>query len=753
MKRNPKISRRKVLTSIIGTGATLSGLSEIPVSEVSKQNRNEKDNPVVGCTCCTPQSDGPLTESKTQSNISKEDSDLHEEYTILMYPGEAGHVWIHLELSDNIPDKELSYVILENTQIISQKGFDRDGELLKIDDSVDQYQVIYTKEEPLAWGGGDDWIHSTETGLALSLNSEGGRLPVSVSRDMTFPDGGENPDTYQNDVFVGSCEKISRNIKGEQVDYIRPHTALAPAAPPAEEFFKAIEAAAEMISISNPRPSVGFIVSEVAGYVAGRAVSGLVSRPSYIASHTSIPTIVHEYLHNQEQYSAIGDRWVSEGLVSFFQHRIGYKFGYSSLRPGDYGFDPLKGSTSNSIIYNKGAALYFALDLKLRELSNGDTNVTDVFQAMNNYDEHIRHEDFKTIVGQIADQNLDDWLDERIVEPHALTLPDNLEDYYEGPGAPSPNVRAHRTEIGTPNNGLIDFDYDTVKAGLEEIVLEIDIETPDLMHIGNIDVLAGESFFDLSVDANDDWTELTITIRDLEYFESLTEMSTVTFDLISDQSGGARLSVTGHVQHQDGTREQFLPATTGLRTEINEPTPKPPSVSVEKPIYVNEPTQLSVDNPDPDLRYLWDFKNDDLTEKIGVEVTHTFNATGKSQIELSAVNGNYNKEAESLSVEVTEPQGFISFRDQETSDGDSIQVDKAIFPDDKFVVVIYNGEEEVLGYSGTFAAEELINNFEIELDSTLEENQHLTARLHMMLTILRMVIKSKKTEILWKIQP
>jgi len=594
-----------------------------------------------------------------RSSVAAENADdsagpPHEEYAVDIQPGTPG-VWVRLDIESNGADR-LLYEPPEFVTVHTTRGFDRVEDGLWWTGAAHP-QVVYTVSPRFSWGLDDRWGFVSTAEVTLPTKS------TETTRSVTLANGGyEHPDpTGQS--YVGPADSETREIAGAATTYVRPHQWHTPGAPSPETFFEIIATTADALSLEAPYPTIGYAAPSLdgaRGYARRAAVADTaMTHFSFLGESRS--TIAHEYVHTQQAYfEARGYSWLLEGLATFYEHLVGYRYGLKPLSPldGTSRPEPLLDGQRTSVVYDKGAAMCFLLDQQLRELTDGESTLSDIFQALNESDpgqETISHERFKEIVAGASGVRLDGWLDERITEPFEIDLPADLAQHYPGPERPRPTVVESPSTV-TPDGAedllLVGFEYGSHESALGSLELRIRSDDPTAVQIGGV-TPTGDSHESATSSGTGRERRLTLSFSGPDSPSSLAAIAPISVSLTPGSIGAATITLTGSVTCVDGQTESLGTTVGGTRALIDTPPPAAPD-AVPKTVPVGEPVELFVLDPDPGLRYAWRFDGTEIPQAVGPRIIRRFSLRGEQTVEVTAVDRTGDQTTSSSTITVTE---------------------------------------------------------------------------------------------------
>lgn len=594
---------------------------------------------------------------------SAADEPVHETYTVDVFPGAPGDVWVQLSVEPVPGVDELTYELPPDVSVIAHRGFDPlEGRLLW--DGSDHPQITYTTSPSFGWAADDRWGFVRKTGVVLDAPG------VETARSFAFPRGGYGHPDLAGQSYVGPSEAVTRRVAGVPTTYVRPELWHAPAAPPPDLYFDVVEATAEMLSLADPFPAIGYAspLLEGSNGVAKRGATADTAMPHFAFDHRSPGSIAHEYIHTQQDHFVAREyRWLLEGVATFYEHCVGYRYGLRRLSPieGASTPDPLQGARRTEVIYEKGAALCFLLDRELRDLRDGTVDLGDVLQALNEHDHGaaqsptIDHETFKDVLAEAAAARFDGWLDERIAGPHEVALPGDLAAAYPGPDAPRPLVQSAPREVTAsgPDNWLrFGFDVATREEAVAALDLTVTAASPGVVRLGDLEISADDGEYEVaSRGRSRRGRSLSLAV---EYPvegapDSLVSTPPVGVRLEPVGTGATTLRISGSVTYQNGETEPLATGIGGTRAVVDTGPPPEPSV-VPRTVPVGDPVDLYVADPDPGVVYLWDFAGDGRVQGVGPRVTRPFGLLGETAVAVTAVDRSGNRTTGSTTLQVAE---------------------------------------------------------------------------------------------------
>jgi hypothetical protein len=140
---------------------------------------------------------------------------------------------------------------------------------------------------------------------------------------------------------------------------------------------------------------------------------------------------IHEYVHTRQEFRLGEDmEWFREASAEYYAARLTYEQGrisdreltqhfagpqYERTRLAD------RGTWEDARVpYVKGARVLAVLDQNIRESTDGERSLQDVFRRMNEHDGRVTYTDFRAIVSDVAGTSMHAWLDRYVQDTGSL---------------------------------------------------------------------------------------------------------------------------------------------------------------------------------------------------------------------------------------------------------------------------------------------------------------------------------------------
>ena len=201
--------------------------------------------------------------------------------------------------------------------------------------------------------------------------------------------------------------------------------------PSRERLFDALSGASREIGVGAENWEVIVVARSTPGGTTGVGLAGATVGNAYWArassSLSSVQNVwLHEYVHTRQRF-ADRDRameWFVEASAEYYAARLAYELDLVSGLEYEWEFTSRRVSASESTLtepstwerptvpYRKGALVLAALDTKIRNRTDGDYTLEDVFRRLNRDDRTLTYPRFVATVVAVSDApELEAWLD------------------------------------------------------------------------------------------------------------------------------------------------------------------------------------------------------------------------------------------------------------------------------------------------------------------------------------------------------
>ena len=240
----------------------------------------------------------------------------------------------------------------------------------------------------------------------------------SYPHQVSFAEAGALGQSF---LYVGQYEEYTRRSNGKRFRLVVAPNA-EPATPP-KKALDALAAANRNLPGESPDSVLAFVLPDP---IRRGGFSSALTDEFWVHEDAALSTPsnlwVHEYVHTRQSFS-LGTRmrWFREASAGYFAARsslrndrieratvvrafTGKTFANATLsKPATW--------SSPEVPYYRGPLVLWALDRKIRDATGGERGLGDVFDRMNAHEGNVTYADFRHIVGDVAGQSMDGWLD------------------------------------------------------------------------------------------------------------------------------------------------------------------------------------------------------------------------------------------------------------------------------------------------------------------------------------------------------
>lgn len=409
------------------------GTSHTPVVDPT-ENRATVGEPLLSA-----QDDGSVQSvNTTASEVTRTDT-IQAEHTASLLPSQPGVIRVTYEatIPDSVADLQITVTSAHTT--VRTDGFEPNA-----DDSYDWdgrsatativYDIVVNTTDQFnrtTSVATEDWAffktNKITTGAYWSYRNVDG-----IDYDREFNTAGEG---YVDDyIFLGPHEvtRVSQNPRVAVVvnDALRNK-------PNPTRVAGFTDYVKQTISL-NDGPD------EVTAFILGPPMDGgrAVDTSFYVGANVTSPAdpvFAHEFyhVHQTAAHPTESAEWLFEGSAAYFERYTNYVTGsvdgeyftsFTRVSNDAVSRDSVLSQPdtwTESAEYNKGSHVLAALDVQIREATDGERTVFDVLERVNTRDQ-ITHTEFKTIVSDVAGDSLGPWVDRYVTTDDTPPLPDNL---------------------------------------------------------------------------------------------------------------------------------------------------------------------------------------------------------------------------------------------------------------------------------------------------------------------------------------
>lgn len=259
--------------------------------------------------------------------------------------------------------------------------------------------------------------------------------------------------------FAGPVSSYHRVDGGQNLTVVVPDAATPEWT--VERVFDTLAYASETFEVGDRDPSVTAYVLPDPIRGGGLAIGGA---EFWVNENSIDSSLLHEYVHTRQRWidtDASTDltaemNWLTEGSADYFHELISWRAGNSTDQAfraavaTDRESDAiLRDETSRSSAtknYYKGRRVLAALDIRMRQRSNGTATLADVFRALNGVETSpINYTDMRSEVVTRTDESTGQWLDTYTGTSDVPTIPAEISDAYDTNTVPSAVTGSNRS--------------------------------------------------------------------------------------------------------------------------------------------------------------------------------------------------------------------------------------------------------------------------------------------------------------------
>lgn len=301
------------------------------------------------------------------------------------------------------------------------------------------------------------------------------RIEGTGSGEPTFEV--EGPGTIRGGfAYLGEYETYSREGRDETFHLVVPEKAVLLASP--ETILDELEETSQTLRIRGRSGDIHAFALPTRGiqtrYTGVALGSGAVVVRDDAAATTSGDTWVHEYVHTRQEFHT-GSRiqWFREASATYYagyhllnQHRVSFDWFRGSVGKAELSEDTLSDPASWSsdyVPYYKGSRVLAHLDTRIRNVTDGDRTLADVFRRLNaENDDRITAPEFYRHVADVADQRVAEEVRMYATTSQVPSSPDDPHEFTEGgDNDPDEDGLPNSVELGIGTNPfVVDSDGD-----------------------------------------------------------------------------------------------------------------------------------------------------------------------------------------------------------------------------------------------------------------------------------------------------
>ncbi len=279
--------------------------------------------------------------------------------------------------------------------------------------------------------GGDDWAFAPVPTVVVAWRPAGSdelrRLRPFADRNRTGVDvapAGEGV-VGEDYALLGRTTVHSRATRGGTVSVVVPGD-VTPRSDPAA-VLDAVSTASREFDDGNGREDA--LVFVLPSTVRDGGATFVSSDETWINADARLRTAnnvwLHEYVHSRQSFELGPEMgWFREASAEYFGGRLALDAGLAS--PAEHQGYLLGRSRSDAVLtdpgtwpaadvpYHRGAVVLAALDREIRERTDGERSMEDVFRRLNRYDGVVTRGVFTRVVNDVAGEDMTAWVDRHV---------------------------------------------------------------------------------------------------------------------------------------------------------------------------------------------------------------------------------------------------------------------------------------------------------------------------------------------------
>jgi len=289
--------------------------------------------------------------------------------------------------------------------------------------------------------GGPEWVDTGRWSLAhppvefaYRSDARGGwayswRDPALVERRTRFDGAGYDGSAV---VYLGAHETYETSAAGQRLRLVRPRGVSERGTDP-DRVLDTLATAAEQLDVgARDRLVNAFAAPEPLGRGGLTAAGRNGSQDFWVAANRTVtaPTNlwVHEYVHTRQNLSlGPGMAWFREASATYYAGVLSVRQGVDGREGFERFAERLRANaTADAVLasrstwstpmapYRKGMRVLAALDARIRDATDRNRTLVDVFRRLNEHPGTVGYDDFAAVVANVSGASLSDWLDAHV---------------------------------------------------------------------------------------------------------------------------------------------------------------------------------------------------------------------------------------------------------------------------------------------------------------------------------------------------
>lgn len=376
-------------------------------------------------------------------------AELDETIAVGLYPQREGYVEVTVRYTVPQNTDSLILSLPADAKVLATDGFD-EGTTHSWDGVTAEPSVTFiipadndsSRFSGYSFVDRGGWAITQAPSISTNATSSS-----SIEHTRTFKINGPgiaSQDGYM--IFLG--ENNSTSIRGRNELFRLTDPAVSDLQPATITVLESLSKASEWLEIGGRSPEV-IALAAPSGEADWGLTAGLQSGDCGFWTRDSQPvasphnTWVHEYIHTRQDFDVTeSTKWLIEASANYYaalltlrQNAITYEQFYSVVSTNkDENATLADPQTWPSPFtdYKKGMRVLAALDVEIRERSDGKRTLETLFRELNARDETITHPTVSSILVSETDDSITDWLDRFVVSPEFPPIPQQP-DLYDRP--------------------------------------------------------------------------------------------------------------------------------------------------------------------------------------------------------------------------------------------------------------------------------------------------------------------------------
>lgn len=241
-------------------------------------------------------------------------------------------------------------------------------------------------------------------------------------------------------VLIGEHETYQRTVHGQELTLIVPDAAEMDESP--TDVVESLAYEARVLRVGNRNDIHYHFVTTTPIRGGGWAPGNNLEVWTRDGTSLSWNTWGHEYVHTRQGYNSPDANWLREAVASYYQRLLAYKQGHRIFASFQRGHEIEENIHGDVVLaeprtwesrsdYDKGALVLAALDVEIRERTDGERSYQDVMRRLNDA-RNVDHETFADAVEAVVGEPMDEFMDRYVLGDEIPDVPDDPDRYRTG---------------------------------------------------------------------------------------------------------------------------------------------------------------------------------------------------------------------------------------------------------------------------------------------------------------------------------